>query len=124
MPAYDTNKIHDAVLALKEIKKTSFLKKDGIANFKQAKETCRIIDTFILPLYYIWEHKCHRELTELDFEAHLKSAYQKFMKNPLANTWELSIFISIDTPFGKEFNNKNLSKNILEIYQQFLNTKK
>ena len=120
MQIYDTNKIQEVVSSLKKIKAASFSNKEGFIDFKKSTETCRIIDTLILPLYYIWEHCCHRNLGELRFEEHLQKAYQKFEQNPLTNTWELYIFISIKTPFKDELGNKKLSKDIIDIYNQLL----
>jgi hypothetical protein len=123
MQIYDTKKIQDVVSSLKGIKEASFSNKEGLIDFKKSTETCRIIDTLILPLYYIWEHCCHRNLGELMFEEHLQKAYQRFMQNPLTNTWELYLFVSIKTPFKNELGKKNLSKEIIEIYNLLLGDK-
>ena len=123
MQRYDTKKIQDVVSSLKGVKAASFSNKEGLIDLKKSTETCRIVDTLILPLYYIWDHCCHRNLDELSFEEHLRKAYQKFLQNPLTNTWELYLFVSIKTPFKNEFGKKNLSKELKEIYNQFLENK-
>ena len=121
---YDTNKIRTIVSDLKEAKAQSFQKVNGLTDFKKVTETCRIIDTFILPLYYIWEHFCHRRLNELDFEEHLDKPYKKFTQNPLTNTWELYLFVSIKKPFEDVLQNKKLSKELPFIYKEFIDNYK
>ena len=123
MQIYDTNKIKDVVSSLKRIKAASFANKEGLIDFKKSTETCRIVDTLILPLYYIWDHCCHRNLDELSFEEHLQQAYQRFVQNPLTTTWELYLFVAINTQLNNELGMKNLSKEIIEIYNQLLNEK-
>lgn len=123
MQRYDTKKIQDVVSSLKGVKAASFSNKEGLIDLKKSTETCRIVDTLILPLYYIWDHCCHRNLDKLSFEEHLRKAYQKFLQNPLTNTWELYLFVSIKTPFKNELGKKNLSKEIIEIYNQLLKEK-
>lgn len=123
MQIYDTNKIKDVVSSLKRIKAASFSNKEGLIDFKKSTETCRIVDTLILPLYYIWDHCCHRNLDELSFEEHLQQAYQRFVQNPLTTTWELYLFVAINTQLNNELGMKNLSKEIIEIYNQLLNEK-
>ena len=117
---YDTEKIHTIVSDLKEAKTKSFQSINELADFKKVTETCRIIDTFILPLYYIWEHCLHRQLKELGFEEHLEKPYQRFLQNPLTNTWELYLFISIKTPFEDVIRNKKLSKELAIIYKELV----
>ena len=117
---YNEDKIRTIVSDLKEVKTQSFKSVNGLTDFKKVTETCRIIDTFILPLYYIWEHYCHRQLKELDFEAHLDKPYKKFILNPLTNTWELYLFISIKKTFEDLLQNKRLSKELPCIYKEFI----
>lgn len=124
MLLYDTDKIYTLVSDLKEIKAHSFINGSNLFNFKQAVETCRIIDTFILPLYFIWELRCNRSLQDIGFEEHLEKPYQKFLMNPLTNTWELYLFISIKTPFENILGDRNLSKEIKKIFKQLLDTEK
>jgi hypothetical protein len=45
------------------------------------------------------------------------------VQNPLTNTWELYLFVSIKTPFKNELGKKNLSKEIIEIYNLLLGDK-
>lgn len=120
MDLSDAQKILALVSDLKEVKDRSFMNESGLADFKQAIETCRIIDIIILPIFYLWDQYYHRQLNELGFEEHLWIPYQKFLKDPLTKTWELYLFISIKTPFDSIFNNKNLLKDLKELYKQLL----
>lgn len=124
MLTYDTNKIKEIVSSLKRIKIAAFSNKSGLIDLKKSTETCRIVDTLVLPLYYIWDRCCHRDLGELNFEEHLQKAYKKFVQNPLTNTWELYLFVSIRCPFKNGVEQKRLSKEITYIYGQFLGTNK
>lgn len=114
------DKIRTVVSDLKLAKALSFQCTNGITDFKKVTEKCRIIDTFILPLYYIWEHFCHRQLNELAFEEHLDKPYKRFKQNPLTNTWELYLFISVQIPFDDVLQNKRLSKELPFIYKKFI----
>ena len=116
---YDMDKIRTIVTDLKAAKAQSFKSVNGL-NFKKVAETCRIIDVFILPLYYIWEHFCHRRLKELDFEEHLDKPYKRFKQNPLTNTWELYLFISVINAFEDVLQNKKLSKELPYIYKKLI----
>ena len=120
---YDTEKIHTIVSDLKEAKTKSFQSINELADFKKVTETCRIIDTFILPLYYIWEHCCYMQIDELELDRHLKKAYHKYLQKPMTNTLELYLLISMDAPFMNLFG-KTLSKQIAELYKELLDSKK
>lgn len=122
MLTYDTNRIKEVVSSLKSVKAAAFSNKAGLIDLKRAVETCRIVDTLALPLYYIWDRCCHRDLGELNFEEHLQTAYQKFVRHPLTHTWELYLFVSVRIPLRNGMGKKNLSKEIAEIYDQLLAT--
>lgn len=120
MGEYDTHRIINVARTMKELKESSFLGKAEAIDFKSVTETCRFVDALMLPLYYIWEHCCHRELSDLDFEEHLRKPYQKFSENPLVNTWELYVFISINEVFAVVPVKKRLTREISKIYKELL----
>lgn len=122
MQMYDTDNIHRIILEMKDIKVSSFQSKDGRIDFGKVTETCRIVDTLILPLYYIWEHCCHRSLNEVDFEEHMEKPYQRFMHNPLKNTLELLLFVSMKKPYAVLLSKQNISNEITSLYKDFLDS--
>lgn len=121
MQIYDMERIRTVVNGLKEARLYAFTGNKGLVDVRQATEACRIVDTFMLPLYFIWEHCCKRKLIELAFENYLEQPYRKFEQNPITSTWELYLFISTQTPFDRVLRNKNLSKEITNIYKHFIN---
>ena len=120
MHTYDTGKIQDVVTNLKKIKASSFSCSDGPIDFHIVTETCRIVDTLMLPLYYIWEYCCHQQLEDICFEEHLRKPYQRFMKNPITYTWELYIFITLKETIPKELAKKKVYKEITTIYKELI----
>lgn len=124
MQIYDTRKIQGVVSDLKSIKVASFSNKNGLTDFEKSTKVCRIVDMLLLPLYYIWEHCCNRDLEELKFEKHLNKPYQKFVKNPLTRTWQLYLLVSVKVTIENKLERKDLPKEIMEIYGHFLNRHK
>lgn len=120
MLIYDTKRISNAISRLKKAKAASFVCRSGLADLNKAKETCRIIDTLILPLYYIWEHCCNRRLVDLDFEPHLVRAYEKFVRHPVTNTWNMLLFIQVEPSMKKIFGQWDISQEIIVIYKSFI----
>lgn len=125
MQIYNKQIIRGVVAKMNEIKKSSFQKwnEKGLIDFKKVIETYRIIETLILPLYYIWEHCCHMQIDELELDQHLKLAYQKYLKKPLTNTWELYILISLKAPFINLFE-EDLVDQITILYRELLDSQK
>lgn len=120
MPIYDSRKILDIVTNLKEIKKSSFSSKDGLVDFQNVTETCRIVDTLMLPLYYIWEYCCHQQLKDISFEEHLRKPYQRFIQNPITYTWELYIFITLRGLIFKQLENDEVFEEVTIIYKELI----
>ena len=116
----DTNRLQNVIVGLKKVKASSFIKKEGLFNIQDVIEICRITDTIMLPLYYIWEYYCHRQLNELCFEEHLRKPYQRFLKNPIAYTWEMFILISLCIPFNDYLWKESVYSEIIDIYKDFL----
>ena len=119
MQNYDVKKIQEIIVNLKEIKTSSFTQKDGMADFQRVKDTCRMVDTFMLPLYYIWEHYCKRQLTEASFEEHLRLPYRKFTLDPKIYTWELYLFVLIN---NSNLISKHIRKKLLDTYKTFIDS--
>lgn len=120
MHIYDSRKILDLVTILKEIKTSSFSCKDGLVDLHNVTETCRIIDTLLLPLYYIWEYCCHQQLKDINFEEHLSKPYQKFIQNPITYTWELYLFITLKEPIPRQLTKKRVCKEISNVYKELI----
>lgn len=116
----DSRKILGIVTILKKIKTSSFSSKKGPVDFHNVTETCRIIDTLLLPLYYVWENCCHQQLKDISFEEHLRKPYQKFIQNPITYTWELYIFITLKEPMPKQLGKKMVCKEISNVYKELI----
>lgn len=119
---YDSRKILDIVTALKEIKVSSFSCHGGSVDFHNVTQICRIVDTLMLPLYYIWDKCCHQQLKDISFEEHLRKPYQKFMKNPITYTWHLYIFVVLKETIPKELVRKKIDKEITLIYKELIDS--
>ncbi len=117
---YDVGKIYNVITSLKKIKKSSFSCNNGPVNFLYVKETCRMIDTLMLPLYYIWEHCCHQQLEDLSFEEHLRNPYKKFLQHPITYTWQLYVFITIKEPLFSQLKKKSIYNEISFIYKELI----
>ena len=124
MNLYDINKIRDMVTVMRGIKASSFYNRDRQIDFQNVKETCRIIDILLLPLFYIWEHYCHRPLKDICFEEHLRKPYRKFIRNPITYTWELYIFITLYEPIIKVLKKKKTHKEISYFYLELVDSHK
>ena len=72
--------IKETILNLRNYKISVFLNKDDISDIKSIVEICRIIDISMLPLFFIWEHRCHRNIQGLFIEKHLRKSYKKFLQ--------------------------------------------
>ncbi len=120
MHNYEPEKILEAVASLKEIKASSFSIHDGPIDFQNVMETCRIIDTLMLPLYYIWENCCHKQLEDISFEEHLRKPYQRFVLNPITYTWELYIFVTLKELIFKQLAKDDVFEEITFIYKELI----
>ena len=118
----DANRIQNIIASLKEVKHISFSYIKDSVDFKKVTETCRILDTFMLPLYYMWEQYCHKQLEDIGFEEHLKKPYQRFIQNPKLYTREILLFITLTlgTPFFIPLNMDIVIK-ISEMYYEIIN---
>ena len=115
---YNPKMIKDTLSELRNAKTSVFLNKNGLTNFKNIVETCRIIDTAMLPMFYIWEHYFHRKLIEIKVEKHLEKPYERFSKNPITNTWEFYLFLKIGISCSIP---KDVRNNLLYIYEPLIN---
>lgn len=120
MYSSEIEKIQNALLILKEIKSSSFYCTNGLADFHKARETCRIVDMLMLPLYYMWEYCCHQQLEDISFEEHLRKSYQKFIQNPITYTWVMYIFINLGEPLPIIFSERRICKEISFIYKKLI----
>ena len=116
----NTGKIHKVITYLKEIKASSFTCSDGPFNFDNVTETCRIIDTLMLPLYYIWDYCCHQQLEDI-CEEHLRKPYQRFLHNPITYTWKLYVFINLKKPFTPPLADNKIYDDISALYIDLIN---
>ena len=71
----------------------------------------------MLPLFYIWEHRYHQNIQELNVEKYLKKPYKKFSLNPLTYTWVFYLFLKLDIPCQMS---THIRKNILSAYESLL----
>ena len=85
-------------MRLRDAKTSAFLEHNYMTDFRKIVETCRIIDVAMLPMFYIWEHYCHRKLSEIEMEKHLMKPYERFSRNPLSNTWAFYLLSEIEVP--------------------------
>ena len=124
MQRYGTERIRDVVQAMKAMKASSFINEKGDVDFKNVTETCRMVDAYILPIYYIWEHRLHGNLSDLSFEEHLQKPYQKFSENPLSNTCELYLLLKLNEGLAGYLKEKLLMLEVSKIYETLINTLK
>ena len=71
----------------------------------------------MLPLFYIWEHRCHQNIQEIDVEKYLRKPYKKFSQNPLTYTWVFYLFLKLDIPRQMS---TQIRENILSAYETLL----
>lgn len=120
MNKYNSQIIKDTLLSLRTVKTKAFINQGDDTNFKDIVEICRIIDVAMLPMFYIWEHYCHKNLSEIEMEQHLKMPYERFSRTPRTNTWTFYLFLKTcntsTIPTG-------VKKKILLIYELFINIK-
>jgi hypothetical protein len=116
---YNPQLIKATLLSLRNAKISAFLSQKNLKDFRTVVETCRIIDSAMLPLFYIWEHICQRNLSEIHIERHLKKAYLRFLEDPFTNTMKfyllLKIGISCSIPTG-------VKNNIVSIYESLISS--
>ena len=112
--------IKESLSNLRSVKTSVFLNKNVKADFKSVVETCRIIDVVMLPLFYIWAHCYHRELSEVCMEQHLKKPYERFLRDPFSNTFESYLFLRIDE---SDMMPPNIKRKVLTIYELLLTAK-
>ena len=110
--------IKENISLLKEQKKRCFDTGNGIVNFKVVQETCREIDILLLPLYFAWEHMCKRNLSEVQFELHLKHSYSKFSLEPKRTTLKIILLL---LPVISEKFSEHTRKDLLCIYLSIVN---
>ena len=71
----------------------------------------------MLPLFYIWEHRCHRNIQGLFIEKHLRKSYKKFSLDPLTYTWEFYLLLKLDIPCQIS---TQVKEDILSVYESML----
>lgn len=117
MNKYNPQIIKETLLNLRTVKTQAFINQGDNTNFKDIVEICRIIDVAMLPMFYIWEHYCHRKLSEIAMEKHLMKPYERFSRTPRTNTWTFYLLL-------KTCNSSNLPtsvmKKILSIYEPMI----
>ena len=121
MNNYDPELIKEIISSLRSSKTSVFYNKNDGVDFKSVVETCRIIDAAMLPLFFIWEYCCHRQLSEICMEEHLRIPYEKFLRDPIANTFEFYFFLRIGVSCSMPVSKKN---KVLSIYERILMLKK
>ena len=109
--------IKETILNLRSLKISLFLNKNDISDIRSIVETCRMIDVSMLPLLYIWEHRCHQNIQDLDVEKHLKKSYKRFSQKPLTYTWEFYLFLKLDIPHQIS---SQIKEKILSAYESLL----
>lgn len=109
--------IKNALSDLRNLKTNAFMQKDGLFDFMNVIEACRFYDVVMLPLLYIWEHNCQRELSAVTIEDNLIKPYRKFVMDPYANTMELYLLLKTGEP---TFLPKRCREKLLDIYKTVL----
>ncbi len=115
----DKDRIKKLLAYFAEVKDSSFLRVKEPVDFKNVTETCRIIDTLKLPLYYMWEQCCHQSLKDIAFEEHLRKPYHKFVHNPKTYTWEMVVFLALSAPYLLPLKINTIVE-ITETYNEFI----
>lgn len=115
----DRNKIRKLLDYFNEVKDSSFMSLKNPNDFNKVKETCRILDTFKLPLYYMWEQYCNQQLNDIGFEDFLRKPYLKFLKKPKTYTWEMLVFLTLCAPYLLPLKVNKISE-ISEMYNELL----
>ena len=106
------------IALLKEQKRKCFNIETGNVDFNVVQETCREMDILLLPLYFAWEHLCKQNLSDVQFELHLKRSYSKFSLDPERTT--LIILLLLFPVVSKNLSD-NTRKELLFIYQAVVN---
>ena len=115
MNVKDSYSIEETLSDLKIIKSSLFFNLH--LNMKSTIETCRLIDVIMFPLYYIWEYKYHKNVSELNMEKHLMKSYKRFLQAPIINTWQFYSFIKLGIPYQIH---KKTREKVLSIYESLL----
>ena len=111
--------IKENISILKDQKKKCFLVGDRMVDFKIVLDTCREMDTLLLPLYFAWEHIYKQKLSDVQFEPHLLKPYSKFSLKPKTTTWKilLLLFPEISSQFSID-----TKKELICIYKLIVNS--
>lgn len=117
---YSEEKLLNIVGRLNAVKESAFDCNGEEIDFGKVTETCRIIDTLSLPLFYLWEHHYGKKLRDIGFHEHLSCAFGKFMKSPIENTLQIYLLISARTPLFKNWQDKSLPDDISKIYEYII----
>jgi hypothetical protein len=112
--------IKDTLSSLRNVKSSLFLTKKVKPNFKNIIEVCRFIDVLMLPLFYIWEKCCQKNILELGVEKHLTKPYERFLHDPLSYTWKFYLFLKLGIP--SQLSTKTRKK-VLSAYELLINDK-
>lgn len=112
------NIIKRNITLLKKQKRRCFNIEFGNVDFNVVQETCREMDILLLPLYFAWEHLCKQNLSDVQFELHLKRSYAKFSLDPERTT--LIILLLLFPVVSKNLSD-NTRKELLYIYQAIVN---
>ena len=106
------------IALLKEQKRKCFNIETGNVDFNVVQETCREMDILLLPLYFAWEHLCKQNLSDVQFELHLKRSYAEFSLDPKRTTM---IILLLLFPVVSKNLSDNTRKELLFIYQAVVN---
>ena len=118
MNKYNPQYIKDILFCLRKAKTNAFLNQGDCISFRNIVEICRIIDVTMLPMFYIWEHYFHRDLSEINMEEHLRKPYEKFSRNPLTNTWAFYLLLKTSV---YDIIPTRIKKKLLVIYEPLIN---
>lgn len=106
------------IALLKEQKRKCFNIETRNVDFNVVQETCREMDILLLPLYFAWEHLYNQNLSDIQFELHLKRSYAKFSLDPERTTL---IILLLLFPVVLEKLSDNTRNELLSIYQAIVN---
>lgn len=82
--------------------------------------TANIIDSMLLPLYYVWDQYYKKNLDLVYFEPYLKQAYHTFNQQPQKIISTLIRAIVYEKPFEGYVKADKLTSSLLTIYIQLL----
>lgn len=110
--------VKETISDLKYQKKKCFLVGNKKIDFNVVQKTCREIDILLLPLYYAWEHLYKQNLSDVDFETHLKKPYIIFSVRPKTTT--LKILLLLFPGIAQNFS-QTTRKELISIYDLIIN---